>query len=121
MNWFKQMWTNPNVHVALGTASGIAATLFPQYALALAGLSAVFGVHAIVTPETPAPALPVAGSLHTQDYLHALLPQLGAPSVPLPATGSLHGVDYVAIANALVNAFQNAGVLKPAAEPAKPA
>lgn len=71
MNWFKKLWANPDVHIAFGTLSGVAATAFPQYAMPLAAVAAVLGVNGIVQPSVAVPGavtMPSGASMHAQDY-----------------------------------------------------
>lgn len=86
MNWFAKLWSNPNLHIALGTAAGVAATVFPQYQAPLATAAVVLGGAGIGLPEQPA-----------------------TPSVvnlpPAQAGGSYHAVDYASLAAALLAQF----------------
>lgn len=92
MNWFTKLWNNPNIHIVLGTAAGIAATIFPAYSTALMATSAVLGTAAVALPDQK-PVAPVVPP---------------APVVALPAAaagGSYHAVDYAQLGAALLAQF----------------
>lgn len=94
MNWFTKLWNNPNLHIVMGTAAGMAATIFPQYQAALMATSAVLGTAAVALPEV-APVIPAAAAAPT--------PVIALP--PATSSGSYHAVDYAALAAALVQQF----------------
>lgn len=87
MNWFQKVWNNPNAHIALGTISGVAATVFPEYSAPLATAAAVLGGAGIALPEQPkTEPIPTATPI----------------SIP---QGTMHGIDYANLAAALIQAL----------------
>jgi phage-related minor tail protein len=69
MNWLKRLWANPNTAIWLATAAPTLMALFPAYAVPIAGVATLLGVHGGLTPEQPVPATtPAGGVMHAQDY-----------------------------------------------------
>lgn len=89
MNWFQRFWNNPNNHIVLGTLSGVAATVFPEYKEPLAAAAVALGGAGVMLPEQPK-AEPK--------------PEIQATPIAIPQ-GTLHTADYVGIAQALLAAF----------------
>ena len=67
MNWLKRLWANPNTAIWLATAAPTLMAVFPAYAVPVAAVATLLGIHGGLTPEQPVPT-PTGGVMHAQDY-----------------------------------------------------
>ena len=93
MNWFQRLFSTPKFHAAISVVSTIAAALVPPQFQAIAmTLAGLFATNAAVLPHPVDPPAPVV-----------LPPQLPG--------ASYHSPQYMALAVALINALQQAGIV----------